>query len=271
MSPDGQCDEPTVDPAMAMAVCTFPMLGGTVFDWHTHVDHQLAWAASGVLTIRSGTQAWVLPPTRALWIPAGTRHETLSEASATMRTAYVRPDSCSITWSSCTPVIATPLVADLLDYLEDDELESSQRAHAESLLVNMLEPAPTISFEVRMPTEERALQVATMLTDNPAENRTLAEWGSEVGASSRTLARAFLSGTGVSFARWRTLVRLRRAMVALGSSEPVTDVAQRVGYESASAFIAAFRRETGITPAQYFRERREPELPKSGMKRDSSP
>ncbi len=92
MSQDGQCDEPTVDPAMAMAVCTFPMPAGTVFDWHTHDDHQLAWAASGVLTIRSGTQAWVLPPTRALWIPAGIRHETLSEASATMRTAYVRPE-----------------------------------------------------------------------------------------------------------------------------------------------------------------------------------
>jgi AraC-like DNA-binding protein len=256
MSQDGQCDEPTVDPAMAMAVCTFSMPAGTLFDWHTHNDHQLAWAASGVLTIRSGTEAWVLPPTRALWIPAGIRHETLSEASATMRTAYVRPDTCPISWSSCTPVIATSLVAELLDYLEDDGVESSGRTHAESLLVSMLEPAPTVSFEVRMPTEDRALQVARMLSENPAESRTLAEWGSEVGASSRTLARAFLSGTGLPFARWRTLVRLQSAMAALGSSKPVSDVAQMVGYESVSAFIAAFRRETGITPAQYFRQDR---------------
>ena len=36
---------------------------------------------------------------------------------------------------------------------------------------------------------------------------------------------------------------------ALGSSEPVAEVARKVGYESASAFVAAFRRETGITPA----------------------
>ncbi len=28
---------------------------------------------------------------------------------------------------------------------------------------------------------------------------------------------------------------------------------RRVGYESVSAFVAAFRRETGMTPARYFR------------------
>jgi AraC-like DNA-binding protein len=173
-----------------------------------------------------------------------------------MRTAYVRPEACSISWSSCTPVVATPLVADLLGYLEDDRLEPSRRMHAEQLLVDLLEPVPTVSFDVRMPTEDRALKVAKVLTANPADDRTLAEWGRDVGASSRTLARVFLSDTGIPFARWRALVRLHCAMEALGSSVPVAEVAQRVGYESASAFIAAFRRETGITPAKYFRANR---------------
>lgn len=169
MSQDGQrdpqCDEPTIAPTLGLAVCTFPMPAGTIFDWHSHEDHQLAWAASGVLTVRSGTEAWVLPPTRALWIPAGTRHETLSEGTATMRTAYVRPSSCSISWSTCTPVNATPLVANLLGYLEGDDLEPSRRVHAEQLLVDLLEPVPTVSFDVRMPTEDRALRVANVLTD----------------------------------------------------------------------------------------------------------
>jgi AraC-like DNA-binding protein len=30
-------------------------------------------------------------------------------------------------------------------------------------------------------------------------------------------------------------------------------VARRVGYDSDSAFVQAFRRETGVTPAAYFR------------------
>jgi AraC-like DNA-binding protein len=42
-------------------------------------------------------------------------------------------------------------------------------------------------------------------------------------------------------------------MTALAEGEPVANVARSVGYESVSAFVAAFRRETGITPAAYFR------------------
>ena len=105
-----------------------------------------------------------------------------------------------------------------------------------------------------MPSDDRALRVAQALMEDPADERTLAAWGQDVGASSRTLSRAFIAETGLPFARWRALVRLQRAMVALGARESVAEVARTVGYESASAFVAAFRRETGITPARYFQD-----------------
>lgn len=226
---------------------------GVVFDWHTHPDHQLAWAAQGVLTVRTEPTVFVLPPTRALWIPAGIRHETLASGSATMRSAYVRPDGCPIDWASCTPVEASPLVAELLGYLEDPALDSSRRRHAEALLVDLVLPVPMTTVSVRMPIEERASLVAGRLASCPADGRSLAEWGREVGASGRTLARLFLAETGVPFGRWRALLRLQAAMVLLAGDEPVANAARQVGYESVSAFVAAFRRETGVTPAEYFR------------------
>jgi AraC-like DNA-binding protein/quercetin dioxygenase-like cupin family protein len=255
VSQDGQCAADDRDGRGAVTVVTFPMPQGRVFDWHTHADHQLAWAASGVLMVRTAAEAWVLPPTRALWIPAGLRHETLSAGTATMRTLYIRPGLCPVSWPEPVPVAASPLLAELIAYLEDPGLDAGRRAHAEAVLVDLLQPVTMTTVEVRMPADERARDVADALARNPADGRTLGQWGKQVGASERTLARAFVTGTGLAFGRWRALLRLQAALPALASGEPVGNVARRVGYESASAFVAAFRRETGVTPAAYFRGR----------------
>jgi AraC-like DNA-binding protein/quercetin dioxygenase-like cupin family protein len=254
VSRDGHCTADEPDGSAAVTVATFPMPPGLVFDWHTHTDHQLAWAASGVLTVRSRQTAWVLPPTRALWIPAGIRHETLTAGSATtMRSLYVRPELCPIGWTEPTPITASPLLAELIDYLGTAGLQAGRRANAEAVLVDLMEPVEMTTIEVRMPADYRARAVASALSADPADDRTLAEWGRQVGASERTLAREFLAGTGMTFGRWRTLLRLRAALPALAAGLPVSAVARRAGYESDSAFVAAFRRETGMTPGAYFR------------------
>jgi len=237
----------------AVSVVTFPMPAGLIFDWHVHRDHQLAWAACGVLTVRTQASAWVLPPTRALWIPAGLRHETLSAGAATMRSAYVRPDRFPLDWAQPTPVSASRLLCELIGYLEDRTLTVERRARAEAVLVDLLQPVAMTTVDVRWPTDDRARQVADRLAASPADTRTLAEWGRQTGASERTLARVFVAETGVSFGRWRTLIRIQAALTALAGGEPVGNVARRVGYDSDSAFVQAFRRETGVTPATYFR------------------
>jgi len=252
MSRDGQCD-PWADAAGSVIVATFPMPAGVVFNWHTHDDHQLAWAASGVLTVRTELADWVLPPTRALWIPAGLKHETLAAGTATMRSLYLRPDRSPARWPDPVPVTVTPLLAELIGYLGGGTLGAEQRGRAEALLGDLLRPVPMTTIEVRMPDDERAAEVAAALLADPADTRTLAGWGRQIGASGRTLARAFLLGTGMPFGQWRRLARLQAALPQLAAGRAVGTVARHVGYETPSAFVAAFRKETGVTPAAYFR------------------
>ncbi|MGW4352308.1 helix-turn-helix domain-containing protein [Nocardia sp. NPDC004582] len=38
----------------------------------------------------------------------------------------------------------------------------------------------------------------------------------------------------------------------LGSGLPVARIAARVGYSTPSAYVAAFHREVGVSPARYF-------------------
>ena len=170
-----------------------------------------------------------------------------------MRTLYVKPEGCPVLWPTCTPIAVSPLLAQLIDYLEDRALDLGRRSNAEALLVDLLTPVSMTVIDVRMPTEERARRVAESLFEHPEDNRTLAEWGDLVGASARTLARVFIAESGLPFGRWRTMLRLRLALASLATGEPVANVARCVGYESPSAFVAAFRKETGVTPSAYFK------------------
>ena len=70
-------------------------------------------------------------------------------------------------------------------------------------------------------------------------------------ASERTVARLFLSETGLSFGAWRQQARVLEAMGRLGGGAPVTQVALDLGYDSVSAFSAMFRRAAGASPSAY--------------------
>ncbi|BFO16969.1 hypothetical protein SHKM778_33570 [Streptomyces sp. KM77-8] len=86
---------------------------------------------------------------------------------------------------------------------------------------------------------------------DPSDQRTLTGWAAALGCGARTITRAFQSGTGTSFARWAASVRARHAVRLPALGFEVDVVADAVGHRSASAFGAAFRRTTGMTPGRF--------------------
>ena len=233
-------------------MATFPMPVGTRFTWHSHREHQLAWSPEGVLVVRTELGSYVLPPSRALWIPAGTSHETRASGAAVLRSVYVRTKRCPIAWHTPTPVEVSPLLRELIPHLEEGSLRAAQRLRAEAVLFDLLAPLAVATIDIRLPSDERAHRVAEALLEDPRDGRTLHAWGRQVGASSRTLARVFLAETGLTFGRWRTLARLQAALLLLAEGRAVGVVATRVGYSTPSAFVAAFRAHTGVPPGRYF-------------------
>ncbi|MGH7609060.1 MAG: AraC family transcriptional regulator [Candidatus Dormibacteria bacterium] len=230
----------------------FPMRAGSAYEAHAHRDHQLAWASSGILSVETDRSCWVLPSTRALWIPAGVVHETRASSNATMRSVYAVPSRCPKSWNEPMPLAASALLGELIGHLERAEPDPQRRARSEAFFFDLLEPLASATIEVRLPRDHRAARVAQALQADPGDRRDLAEWGREVGGSARTLARGFAQ-SGTSFQQWRTLNRLRAALPALAAGEPVSRVAEVVGYETTSSFVAAFRRQTGLTPRSYFK------------------
>ncbi len=232
-----------------IVVGTLDLLPGTQFGWHTHDQHQLNWAEDGVLTIATAEGSWILPPARALWIPRHTKHTTGSARSTTMRSLLIDRDL--VEWQVPTVIDVGPLLGPLLSYLGTD-LGKEPRERAEAVLQDLLEPVPVAPIQLPMPADDRAVGIAKALQEDPTDTRTLAEWGRQVGASERTLARLFGAQTGMGFDEWRTRLRLSQAIALLADGHTVTAAGRRVGYATPSAFVAAFRRVTGVSPGRYF-------------------
>jgi AraC-like DNA-binding protein len=237
---------------IAIYVERYELAEGTRFEAHRHSAHQIVWTSSGVVAVEIEGRTWVLPPTLALWVPAGIEHTTIVTRAGAMRGVYVLTASFPSVWSRPTVVAASTLVRELLDALGNPSLAGPTRAHAEALLIDLLQPVTEVAISLPMPIDDRALEVASGTLEHPADSTSLAEWGRRVGASSRTLTRLFVTETGMTFQRWRTNARLRVALSALGAGASITAVAHEVGYSSPSAFVAAFRRATGQTPGAYF-------------------
>jgi AraC-like DNA-binding protein len=210
------------------------------------------WARSGVVTVGVVDTTWVLPPSRALFVPAGVPHTTAAASTAEMHSLYLRPDRCPPLWMEPAVLAAVPMFAALVGHLSDPGLADDARRRAEAVLFDVLVPAPVASVELTWPRDDRARRVADALAADPADDRDGATWAREVGASERTLSRLFVAETGVGLGRWRTRLRVRIALELLATGTPVAVVGRQVGYRTTSAFIAAFRREVGVTPSQCF-------------------
>ena len=62
------------------------------------------------------------------------------------------------------------------------------------------------------------------------------------------------SETEMTFGKWRQQLRMLHALRLLAAGESVTTAALEVGYDSTSAFIAAFKAGLGTTPGRYYAE-----------------
>jgi AraC-like DNA-binding protein len=243
---------PTIDYS-AYSGLVIPLEAGMDVSAHSHPQHQLTWTPTGVLTMEVADFRWVVQRSRALWIPGGVAHAVIPSSSVAMLSLYFEPGDCPLRWDTPTIIDATGMVGPLLSYLVDlDYGADDRRARATAVLWDLMTPMSVAMIPTILPTDPLALRIALAIKDDPADSRDLEDWGREVGASSRTLSRRFRAETGVSFASWRTFERLNAALPMLGAGEPISRVARTVGYKTASAFITAFRRELGTTPAAYF-------------------
>ncbi|MET8544992.1 helix-turn-helix transcriptional regulator [Kitasatospora sp. NPDC004799] len=222
---------------------------GGAIDAHRHDDHQIAYAARGVLGITTDAGSWVASGNRALWIPAGTVHAHHAHGDLELHLVGLPAADDPLGLDRPTVLAVGPLLRELIvAYTRAPRLDGPERARLRAVLLDQLRASPQAPLHLPTPTAPLLRALCALLEADPADGRTLAELGRAVGASDRTLSRLFRADLGLTFPQWRTQLRLHRALVLLAEGLPVTTVAHRCGWASASAFIDVFRRTFGHTP-----------------------
>jgi AraC-like DNA-binding protein len=242
----------TKRPTALIGIGRYTFSPGAGFGEHSHATHQLSWARTGLQRVVGGERRWTLPPTEAMWTPGGVVHDVQAVQHSDLVLLYFEAAPLAPAWRRATAVGASDALHALVDRLPGGPGETFFAEPIAVSLSTLVESVGSRGVRAPMPTDEPARQIAEHLCRHPGDDRTLVEWGREVGASSKTLARSFHKGTGMTFTDWRIQTRLHASLAYLADGLPVTRVAHEVGYSSASSFIVAFRRQFGHPPLHHF-------------------
>ncbi|MGF6552974.1 AraC family transcriptional regulator [Paraburkholderia youngii] len=235
--------------------------------WRAYRRAHLIHVSEGVLTVRTKSGRWVVPPARALWIAANTLHCLHARRPVQLYSLYVATDSAmddtadpaadpaplpTQTGALIPDALVQALLAAAADLPHDRPPDEPARRLLQVLL-DRVAGLPAAPLGLNWPRDPRAQRIAEALSANPAQSLVLEELAAAAGVTARTAARLFAKETGQTFGQWRQQLRLLAALEHLGAGESVTQVALEVGYNDVSSFIAVFRDAFGDTPARYFR------------------
>jgi AraC-like DNA-binding protein len=223
-------------------------------DWHQHRRGQLLYAARGVVVVSTPQGAWVAPPERAVWTPAGCRHAVRMVGSVITRSVLVEPDAPGSLGDACKVIDVSPLLRDLLVAACDVAPEydvAGRDGMVMALLLEEMRRAPEVPLAVPFPQSVELARKCHSFLDNPSPHDTIDRWSDDLGMGRRAFTRAFRRETGISFGAWRQQACLIVALPRLAAGESVTTTALDLGYDSPAAFTTMFKRLIGVPPSLY--------------------
>jgi hypothetical protein len=207
---------------------------GDAEPWHYHHCAQLIHTLSGVVKVETQHGSWIVPPSRGVWLPAGTRHALHIVGSVAARTLFVDPLARADLPSSCQVVQISPLLRELIVSalaLPEHYASGSRAERIYELILDEIRVMDVLPFGLPLPHSDRLLTLCQQIQQAPGESWTLACAAAQLCVAERTLSVA---------------------LTRLAQGDTVLAVALDLGYDSPSAFSAMFRRVLGVTPANYF-------------------
>jgi len=223
-------------------------------DWHSHGRGQLIYASTGVIVLSTPNGAWIAPPERAIWTPAGMPHSVRMVGAVSTRSLLLDEAAATVLGDAAVVIAVSPLVRHLLIAAAAIPAEyeiSGRDGLVMDLLVAELARAPRVALSVPFPASPKLAARCHAFLEAPNIHATIDSWSADLGMDRRAFTRAFRRETGMSFGEWRQQACLLEALPRLADGESVTAIALDLGYDSPAAFSTMFRRLLGVPPSRY--------------------
>ena len=232
---------------------------GVRLDTHMHREAQLVYAARGTMQVTTPKGRWLVPPDRAVWVPARLEHSIDVLADIEMRTLYF-----DLSWLKREPrganldaefvVRVSRLLHETILALFDGRNDAERTRLLVKLAMLELHQAEDSSTFIPLPQEPRCRRAADIVLADPTASHEIETLAREVGTSARTLSRLFSAETQLSFKSWCQRARIAAAIERLSMEADVSvkQLASSLGYASVPAFSHAFRQVTGKTPTEFW-------------------
>jgi AraC-like DNA-binding protein len=229
---------------------------------HMHREAQLVYAAKGTMQVTTPKGRWLVPPDRAVWVPARLEHSIDVLADIQMRTLYfdlawLAREHRSRSLDAEFVVKVSRLLHESILALFDGRDDPGRTDLLIRLAMLELHQAEDSTTFIPLPHEPRCRRAADIVLADPTETHDIADLARAVGTSARTLSRLFSTETKLSFKSWCQRARIAAAIERL-SMHPglsVKQLAADLGYASFPAFSHAFRQVTGKTPTEFAEEK----------------
>ena len=137
-------------------------------DWHDHADNQLVYPSSGVLAVSTSAGSWVVPPQRAVWLPAGVAHSHQAHGPTRMHSLLFGAPVNAMDAAQPMVFSVSPLLREVLIALTDAALGDSERRHLEAVAFDQLRRCPVEPLYLPEPDDDRLRAISVLLHENPA-------------------------------------------------------------------------------------------------------
>ena len=231
---------------------------GHRIDPHHHRESQLVYAARGTMQVTTPKGRWLVPPDRAVWVPAHAVHAIDVLADIDMRTLYfdlawLKREGHGRKLAKEFVVRVSPLLHQTILALFDERNEAERTLLLVRLAMMELQRAEDSATFIPVPQEPRCRRAADIVLGDPTGDHEIETLVRAVGTSARTLSRLFAAETQLSFKSWCQRARIAAAIqrLSVDASLSVKQLASDLGYASVPAFSHAFRQVTGKTPTEF--------------------